>query len=93
MLLTLSTALSLLTGELACRIWGAMIGDRTPGRFLVNDVTLGWSNRPGFDGRHTTEDFDVAVRFERDPHWLPRTHAAVALKIAEFLLRERLLED
>lgn len=64
MLLAVATALSLTAGELGCRIWGAMSGDQTPGAFLVNDATLGWSNRPSFDGRHSAQDFDVAVRFD-----------------------------
>lgn len=46
------------------RGFGALTGSPGPGDFLQRDAQLGWRNRPGFRGRHTSADFDVAVCFD-----------------------------
>ena len=51
--------------ECVCRIHGSYKVEGSAGAFIQFDDELGWSNRPEFNGRHTSHQFDVAVRTDR----------------------------
>lgn len=61
-----AAVVAVLCSEAALRLWGAIQDVPGPAQFLVHDDQLGWRNRPGFDGRHVTEDFAVAVCFDSE---------------------------
>lgn len=59
-----ATVFATLMAEIGCRVWGAVSGTVGPERFLTHDPDLGWRNLADFEGRHITDSFDVAVRFD-----------------------------
>lgn len=63
-LVALGSSLALLLAEAGARVYGATFRGDAAGAFLQYDERIGWSNRPGFVGRHRTENFDVSVHVD-----------------------------